>query len=271
MFHVHLSWRRIVDGMAIALLLAYSWLAWSVHSGSTAIDPVYAGARERGVLRVAVDVGYRPFVEERDGILVGFDIDLVRALAAELGLEVTFVVSGFDALYDQLTSRQADLIASALPYAPEQGYRARFSRPYFDGGLMLVTTTASAATGLADLRDQRLGVVLGSDGDALARRFALSAPVTLVEVDEEAALITALRAGEVDAIIVDHVAALRALADGNARIAAALSYEPYVLAMPVSAFQLEAEINRALDRLAQRGMLAELQQRWFGAGLSPAQ
>jgi len=125
------------------VLLAYGWLAWSVQSGTPAIDPVYASIRERGVLRVAVDAGYRPFVEERNSELVGFDIDLVQALANEMGVEVTFVRSGFDALYDQLTSRQADLIASALPYAPEQGYRARFSRPYFDGGLMLVTTPES--------------------------------------------------------------------------------------------------------------------------------
>ncbi len=255
----------MLDGMAIVVLIAYSWLAWSVQSQEAPIDPIYAGIRERGVLRVAVDPGYRPFVEERDGMLVGFDIDLARALAAELGLEVVFVRSGFDALYDQLTSQQADLIASALPYAPEQGYRARFSQPYFDGGLMLVTRADSAIGSLSDLRERRLGVILGSEADALARRFALSTPVTIYEADEEAMLIVALRSGAVDALILDHVAALGALSTGDLRIAAALSYEPYVLAMPASAFQLELAINRALQQLDERGLLSALRQQWMGA------
>ncbi|MBO9315693.1 MAG: hypothetical protein J7456_07915, partial [Chloroflexus sp.] len=60
------SRRRWIDGLAVVVLLAYGWLAWSVQSGTPAIDPVYASIRERGVLRVAVDAGYRPFVEERN-------------------------------------------------------------------------------------------------------------------------------------------------------------------------------------------------------------
>lgn len=258
------QWRRRLDGLALVILLAYGWLAWSVQSGSTPIDPIYAEVVQRGVLRVAVDPGYRPFVEDRDGVLVGFDIDLTRALAAELGVEAIFVRSGFDALYDQLTSRQADLIASALPYAPEQGYRARFSQPYFDGGLMLLARADSAITSLSDLRGRPLGVLLGSEGDALARRFALTTPVILYEADDEAVLIAALRSGAIDALILDHVAALGILSSGDFRIVAALSYEPYVLAMPASAFQLELAINRALQRLEQRGTLTELRQRWMG-------
>jgi ABC-type amino acid transport substrate-binding protein len=257
------SRRRWIDGLAVVVLLAYGWLAWSVQSDTPAIDPVYASIRERGVLRVAVDAGYRPFVEERDSELVGFDIDLVQALANEMGVEVTFVRSGFDALYDQLTSRQADLIASALPYAPEQGYRARFSRPYFDGGLMLVTTPESKITGLADLRERSIGIVLGSEGDALVRRFALTTPVARYAADEPGPLIEALRARAIDAVILDHVTALGVVATGDLRIATALSYEPYVLAMPAAAFQLEYEINRALTRLDEQGVLVELQRRWM--------
>ncbi|WP_322496618.1 ABC transporter substrate-binding protein [Chloroflexus sp.] len=255
--------RRWLDGMALVVVAAYAWLVWSVQTGAAPIDPVYAGIREHGVLRVAVDPGYRPFVEDQHGVLTGFDIELVQALAAELGIEAVFVRSGFDALYDQLTSRQADLIASAFPYAPEQGYRARFSQPYFDGGLMLVAPVNSPIAGLPDLRDRRLGVVLGSEGDALARRLALTTPLTLIEAEEAASLARALRAGAIDAAILDHVAALGALASGDLRIAAALTYEPYVLAMPAAAFQLEAEINRALARLEARGVLAALQRRWM--------
>jgi polar amino acid transport system substrate-binding protein len=259
------QWQRWLDGFAIVVLLAYAWLAWNVNQAVTPIDPVYADIRARGVLRVAVDVGYRPFAEERAGELVGFDIDLVRAIGRELGVDVVFIRSGFDALYDQLTGQQVDLIAAALPYAPEQGYRARFSRPYFDGGLMLVTPVDSTIGQLADLQDRRLGVVLGSEGDSLARRFALQTPVTLVETDEIAPLVQGLRTGTIDAAILDHVAALGAIAAGDLRIAAALSYEPYVLAMPAAAFQLESEINRVLARLEERGELQALQQRWMGS------
>lgn len=260
------SMRRPVDWLAVLILLTYAILACLAQAGTgAAFDRTLAAARARGTLRVAIDVGYRPFSDLVQGEIVGYDADLAHALAARLGLRVAFVPTGFDGLYAALTGGRADLVASALPYAPEYGHQARFSSFYFDAGQMLIVPLASPLNGPADLAGHSLGVALGSDADALARRLVAATPQLIVQNDYETPqeVITALRRGDIDAALVDNVVALGALAGGGLRNAGALSFEPYVLAMPAEAFQLQAEVNRALAELQAAGFFDQLNARWF--------
>lgn len=264
----HLRARRLLDLAAALVLILYALVAWGAEGGrgGAALDPVWAAARERGALRVAVDVGFRPFADQVGGELAGYDVDLARAVAARLGLRAEFVPTGYDALYDTLTSGRADMIASALPYAPEQGFRARFSSFYFDAGQVLVVPAASPINGPADLGGRVVGVALGSDADALARRMARDGAAFALRstYDEPAEALADLRAGGLDAVLTDNVAALTAVQGApGLRIAAALTSEPYALAMPRAAFQLEAEVNRALADLRDEGLFAELNERWL--------
>lgn len=266
------EWRQyaLADLAALLIILIYSLLAWGAEGGAAgagpALDPVLADARARGTLRVAVDIGFRPFTDQdAAGELVGYDIDLARAVAARLGLTAEFVPTGYDALYDTLTSGRADLIASALPYAPEQGFRARFSSVYFDAGQMLIVPEASPVAAAGDLSGRTVGVALGSDADALARRMAAGGAFALRSAyDEPGQALADLRAGRLDAVIADGVTAISATqAEPGLRIAEALTYEPLVLGMPRQAFQLEAEINGALDELRREGLFEELSARWL--------
>jgi ABC-type amino acid transport substrate-binding protein len=258
----------LLDGTALLVLLSYMSLVLLTMPGSQAasLDPLFAAVRERGVLRVATDVGFRPFSDQRAGEVIGYDIDLARAVAGKLGLAVEFVPTGFDGLYDTLTSGRADMIASALPYAPEFGNRARFSRFYFDAGQVLVVPTASPIVSTGDLAGVSVGVALGSDADALARRLVADVPTIALRssYEEPGEVLNALQRGEIAAAIVDNVAALSAVQGREGlRIAQALSSEPYVLAVPPGAFQLHAAINQALDELEAEGLFAQLNRTWL--------
>lgn len=258
--------RRLADGAAWAILLLYALIAWGAEGGFGApLDPVLAAARARGTLRVAVDVGFRPFADMREGVLVGYDIELASALAARLGLAAEFVPTGYDALYDALTSGRADVVAAALPYAPEQGYRARFTSVYFDAGQVLVVAANGPIGGPTHLAGRQVGAALGSDADALARRMAERGSFALrSNYDEPAEALADLRAGRLDAVITDAVTALGAVQGApGLRIAAPLTSEPLVMAVPRPAFQLEAELNRALADLRSEGFFEELNRRWF--------
>lgn len=253
------------DLLALALTGGYAWLAWNASAGA-AFDPVWAAIQERGAMSVATDPGFRPFADRQGATLVGYDIDLARAIAARLGLGVVFVPTGFDALYDALTSRQADLVAAALPYAPEFAHRARFSTPYFDAGLVLLVRETAPIRGPDDLAGALLGVVLGSDGDSYARRLVAAKPaIDLRSIyDEPAAAIADLRRGVLDAVITDNVAGLTAVQrTPQLRMAAALTSEPYVLAVAPAAFRLHTEVNRVLAELRATDFFARLNERWL--------
>ena len=195
----------------------------------------------------------------------GYDVDLARALAEQLGLRVEFVPSNLDSIYDDLQADRADLAVSALPYAPEQGWRARFSSFYLNAGQVLLVPVGSALT-RDTLGGRRIGAALGSDAAAELRRMARADLTLRVQdsYDLPPDAVAALVRGELDAAVVDNVAALTAINGGApVRIAAALTLEPYVVAMPVAGFALNERVNAALEDLRRAGRFEELGAKWF--------
>jgi polar amino acid transport system substrate-binding protein len=262
---------RRIDIAAAAVLLAYAALAAATQLGASVAgqgtDPVWAAARQRGALRVAVDFGYYPFSGVESGQPVGYDIDLARAIGRKLGLAIEFVPSNLDSIYDDLANHKADMAASALPYAPEQGWRAGFSTFYFNAGQVLVVPDHSPIAGLDQLGGHTIGAPLGSDADTFARRLAASDTSIALrsDYDTPAAVLADLRGGNIDAAIVDNASALSDLGHhpGLKTIGPALTLEPYALAVPIEAYQLHSEINHALEDLRREGFFEQVGKRWF--------
>jgi ABC-type amino acid transport substrate-binding protein len=265
-----LARRNRIDFLAAGVLLGYALLALLAEQGVSVagqgLDPVWSQARARGTLRVAIDLGFYPFTWTEGGRAAGYDVDLARAVAGKLGLEAEFVPTGLDAVYDDLAARRADMAASALPYAPEQGWRASFSSFYFNAGQVLVAPVASPIAGPAELAGRTLAVPLGSDADTEARRMlAAGVQFTLrAEYDTPAEALDAVRAGAADAAIVDNAAALIGMRRPGLRIVEpALTLEPYVLVFAPESYELRERVNRALEELRREGFFDELGRRWF--------
>jgi ABC-type amino acid transport substrate-binding protein len=260
-----------MDMAAAAIVITYALLAAITQLGASVAgqgpDPVWAAARQRGTLRVAVDFGFYPFSDVQQGQPIGYDIDLARAVAQKLGLRAEFVPSNLDSIYDDLANQKADLAASALPYAPEQGWRANFSTFYFNAGQVLVVPEESAISGPQQLGGRRLGAPLGSDADTYARRLTSGDPTIALRsiYDTPAEVLADLRRGNLDAAIVDNASALSDLghAPGLRVVGPALTLEPYVLAMSSEAYQLRDAVNRALDQLRDEGFFDQLNRTWF--------
>src|SRR4029078_10799136 len=89
-----------MDTAAAAIVIAYAALAAITQLGASVAgqgpDPVWAAARQRGLLRVAVDFVYSPFSGVRAAQPIGYDIDLARAIAQKLDLRAEFVPSNLD-------------------------------------------------------------------------------------------------------------------------------------------------------------------------------
>ncbi|MDQ5854260.1 MAG: transporter substrate-binding domain-containing protein, partial [Chloroflexota bacterium] len=173
----------------------------------------------------------------------------------------------YDALYDTLAAGQVDLLASALPLAPEQGWRARFSSAYLDAGQVLVARRGGPIRGTASLPGHVVGAALGSEGDTILRNLVRDDPAigARSEFETPAELLDALRAGRIEAAILDSISALSLTeTDRRFAIVASLTFEPYVLAMPVAAYRLQAEVDRVMEHLRTEGFVERLNTRWFG-------
>ena len=250
---------------AIRLVILLLLLLPACRPGEDTWEQIEAG----GVLRIGVDPTFPPFAAAEAAEAWGLDIDLGRALAAELGLEPQFTYFGYDGLYDALATRQVDVLISALVVAPERTADVAYTDSYFDAGQVLIVPDGSAITGEADLSDRTLAVELGALGHVAAQSWQRRRPELVVmthgSVDEALA---AVAGGAADAALVDGVGGRLYLREytesGLVRLDPPIVPEPYAMAVRIGERTLHRRLNEALDGLARSGRLEEITHEWLG-------
>ncbi|MCL2746228.1 MAG: transporter substrate-binding domain-containing protein, partial [Coriobacteriia bacterium] len=122
-------------------------------------------------ITVATEPTYPPFQSREGGEVVGFDIDLVKAIAEELGAEVEFTFLEWDALLTALSadSRDFDFAASAMTIRPDRAETILFSDPYFVSVQALAVPSDSSVNSIADVGEGfRVAVQNGTTGHIFA-------------------------------------------------------------------------------------------------------
>jgi ABC-type amino acid transport substrate-binding protein len=249
----------------LALLLLVPWLAGCKEEQG----PSWSRVQKAGVLRVGMDPSWPPFefVDAESGQLAGLDVDLARALGEKLGVEVTFVPSGWEGLYDALFAGHFDAVISALPYDPWRTQEAAYSISYFNAGPVIVVQAAE--TGIArprDLAGRTVHVEFGSEGDVQARRLQKKVNKLAIATHDTAQdALLALVETPGDAAIVDAVSARLFLREngGLAIVGEPLYDELYVIAVHPRARSLQQEIDRALVEMRESGEWEALLDRWL--------
>lgn len=113
------------------------------------------------VIRIGISAAYEPF-EFRNAKrhIIGFDVDIAKAVCAELKWSCVFSDHAFDTLISKLEKNQIDLIVSAFDITPEASERVKFSTPYFHSGAFLIAAKARFKTA-TDLQGKSVGVLKG--------------------------------------------------------------------------------------------------------------
>lgn len=219
-----------------------------------------------GVLRVGIDPTYPPFAVATDNDLWGFDVDLMRAIAAAYDLEPQFIYFGYDGLYDALTTEQVDVLASALVVQPERTRDFAYSQPYFDAGQVLIVPTASPIAAPDDLADHVLAVELGAQGHVLATTWQRRLPnLTIAPYRSVGEALDAAANGSADAALVDSISGRLYLQQTPhlVRLSPPVESEPYALVVRADDALLLTRLNAALQDLQRSGALDEITRRWL--------
>jgi ABC-type amino acid transport substrate-binding protein len=269
----HLILLFIILALLLAALIGWLW-PLARDRFLTRPDRTWQTMQGTGVWRVALDPSFPPFeMLDEQGKPVGFDVELAQALAAQWGLRVEIIALGFDSLLDALQAGRADSVISALPYDERMTQNVAYSPAYFEAGIRLVTRPGSPIHSVAELAGHTLAVEWGSVGDTLARRLQRDHPaLKLAQFETPQAAIDALVNGDqasnnpVDALLIDNVTLRQAQGTGAALVAVgpALEANPYVIAAPLRAHDLQSQISAALGQLQANGQLAALEEKWFG-------
>ncbi|MDI9441630.1 MAG: basic amino acid ABC transporter substrate-binding protein [Firmicutes bacterium] len=226
-----------------------------------------------GVLRVATEAGFMPFefVDVKTGELLGFDMDLIRAIGAALGMEVKIDNIAWDGLIPALLNNNYDLVIAGVTITPERAASVDFSNPYFESVLTIVTkSNVQDIASLDDLTGKIAAVQINTTGDFTASDLYDEGGLKSVSrYDTVPDAMQAVIIGAADVVVVDLPVAQAYLeANPNAplkHVGAVSDNEFYGIAVNKNNKDLLAQINAALDQLKADGTYDAIYQEWFGA------
>jgi His/Glu/Gln/Arg/opine family amino acid ABC transporter permease subunit len=253
--------------LTVLLLVVALALTACGSSGPTAEDPI----KSAGVLRVGTEGVYSPFsYHDASGQLVGYDVDVARAVADKIGVNIEFVETPWDSIFAALEANRFDVVANEVTINPERQAKYDLSEPYSVGeGVIVTRADDTSITSLADLKGKVAAENATSNWADVARKAG--ARVETVEGFSQA--ITLLNQGRVDFVINDSIAVYAYLAEKNdtsVKIAGNVGEKSEQGFAARKNSGMLPELNKALDELKADGTLATISQKYLKANASGA-
>ena len=229
--------------------------------------------RDRGEMVFATEGTWSPWTfHNEDGDLTGYDIEVARAIAAELGVEASFAEGEWDGLLAGLDSGRYDTMANGVSVTPEREEKYAFTESYAYNRIVVITTGGSDIASMEDLDGRTTANTLGSSYATLAESHGATNP----GVDDFNQTIQLLEQGRIDATLNDEVVFYDYMAqhpDADLKIAAE-NDEPTHVAFPLRREEategLLDAVNAAIETLRGDGTLAELSNEFFGIDITEA-
>jgi polar amino acid transport system substrate-binding protein len=248
-----------------------------MEKGDTRI-PVIQNAKKNGVLVVGVSDAGMPFTAVKHNRLVGFDIELSERFVAYLGKEVKFANMDFGSLIAAVSTGKADMICSSIYVTEERKKQINFSDPYYEMGTRVFALKknildANGAgsdqgrqkklTSIDDLKDKRIGVLLGSVHDTYAMEHYPN--TTILQYKSLPDLVLAVREGKIDAAIYTRETLIEMLR-GDSELGllgdSLLSY-PIGMGFNKNNDLLREQFNAFLKQIKSNGDFEDMVNRWI--------
>ena len=226
----------------------------------------------RGSITVAMEGTWAPWTyHDENDELVGYDVEVAKLIANELGVDVNFVEGEWDGLLAGLDDGRYDIMVNGVGVTPERQEKYDFSVPYaYNKTAVIVRSDYDEIHSMEDLKGKHTANTISSTYATLAEKYGAE----VKGVDDLNQTIELLLSNRIDATLnteVTYYDYLKAHPDANIKIAA-LSDEVEKVAIPVrkgdDTKTLLAAINDALAKLDESGELTALSEKYFGTDIS---
>ena len=220
-----------------------------------------------GALTTCTHLPYPPFQFERDGEVVGFDVELMDMVAEELGVEQEVVDTPFETIKTgaDLNAGKCDVAAAGMTITEERKQGLDFSVPYFDATQALLAKKGSGITSLETAKGKKVGSQSATTGEDHVKAEGID-PVSFESSDAE---LNGLKSGQVDVIVQDLPVVsewLKDDANADYEIVANLDTgEQYGFAVKKDGNdELLATIDEVITTAREDGSYDELYEKWIG-------
>jgi polar amino acid transport system substrate-binding protein len=234
----------------------------------SASAPAAASAR---VYVVGTDAAYAPFESQNEkGEIVGFDIDVVSAIAKKAGIEVKFVNTPWEGIFNALAQGDRDLLVSSITITDERKQTMDFSDPYFDANQLIAVKADSKVTRFDDLKALKVGVQTGTTGDEAVAKLQGKNSANIKRFESTPLALKELEAGGVDAVVADNGVVINYVTNNSgARFKtvtdAAFVPEHYGIPVKKGNAELLAKLNKGLAEIRADGTYDRIYAKYLGA------
>lgn len=241
--------------------LLFAALGTLALAGSVCAGPVYT---------VGTGATYRPFeFQTPNKEIVGFDIDLMRAIAKAQGFEVEFVNTLWGVIFESVRNGDRDIIMSGITITEARQKTVDFSYPYFAAHQLILTQKNLKVNGIADLKGQNVAVVANSAGDIACSEAFGKASRNIKRFDNTPLALEELSAGGVAAAVGD-VGVFAYYAQQNPDKAFNQARDPgfkdqyFGIAVRQGNKEVLDQVNAGLKKVIADGTYAKIYAKWFG-------
>lgn len=220
-------------------------------------------------ITVVTNPSFAPFEYMDKGEIVGFDIDLLKAVMDEAGLEYELKGIGWDPLFAAIQGKTADMAVSGITINDDRKQTYDFSIPYFESTHMILVKEGSSIKSAKDLQGKVVGVQNGTTGQEAVEKILGKENKNIKKFEDTVVAIMDLLNGGVEAVVTDNAVANEYIKNNpDAKIVALedpehFESEFYGFMFPKGS-ELKQKVDEALKKVIENGTYAEIYKKWFG-------
>lgn len=217
--------------------------------------------------RIGMNAEYPPFEFKKDAEIVGFDVDILKAISKKVGFEYTLHHMSFDGLIPALKAGKIDMIISGMSATNERLKQVDFSIPYYEGITLFIKKKDNhSITNKESIRGKRVGVYIGTVQEQAINKIKDEYSLTVIPSDSIFGAIMNLKTNKADVVLADLATAQGYLAenpeligfyqenDGSEGLSIALDKQKYSTTL--------TQINEAIKELKASGEYDKILQKW---------
>ena len=235
---------------------------------ASAPEPAPAPAK---VYAVGTDAAYAPFeLQNEQGEVIGFTVDVLSAAAAKAGIQIKFINTPWEGIFNSLAGGERDILASSITITDERKQTMDFSNPYFDAVQLIAVKSDSKIAKFDDLKKLKVGVQTGTTGDEAVSKLLGKTSTNVKRFESTPLALKELEAGGVDAVVADNGVVVHYVANNPGakfKTVSDTSFTPeqYGFAVKKGNAELLGKVNEGLAAMKADGTYDQIFTKYFGA------
>ncbi len=225
---------------------------------------------------VGTDAAYAPFESQNEkGEIVGMTVDMLTAVAQKAGIEIKFVNTPWEGIFNSLQQGDRDILASSITITDERKQTMDFTNPYFDAYQLIAVKANSKVGKFDDLKKLKVGVQTGTTGDEVVTKQQGKTSTNIKRFESTPLALKELEAGGVDAVVADNGVVINYVTNNpGAKFKTvsdkAFAPEQYGFAVKKGNAELLEKLNKGLADIKADGSYDKIYAKYFGAAPAAA-